>query len=149
MCECLAEQPEIYVCQTFNGAVWRCSMDVAVDKVQPLGVSRTTTSDSRFQHFHKFNHWDSYPENLGVKTLDSTRYPDAITSKRQQLGEALYKFDDREQLDEDGNFKLSKDRPQNDLLMYWIYELDLDHNIFHINADSGNDNDMMTAESYQ
>ncbi|OJA08439.1 hypothetical protein AZE42_06542 [Rhizopogon vesiculosus] len=119
-------------------------MYVAVDKVQPLGVSRTTTytSDS---NFHKFNHWDSYPENLGVKTLDSTRYPNAIALKRQQLGEALDKLDDRDQLDEDGDFKLSKNRPQNDLLMYWIYELDLDHNIFHINAD----NDMMTAESCQ
>ncbi|OJA21361.1 hypothetical protein AZE42_10022 [Rhizopogon vesiculosus] len=88
----------------------------------------------RDMYFYKYNHWDSYPENLGVKTLDSIRYSNAITSKRQQLGEVLDKLDGRDQLDEDDDFQLSKHRPQNDILILWIYELDLDHNVFHING---------------
>ncbi|OJA08442.1 hypothetical protein AZE42_06547 [Rhizopogon vesiculosus] len=84
----------------------------------------------------KYNHHDSYPEVLGVETLDSIRYPNAITSKRQQLGEILDKLDDQYESDEDDDFgvKLSKHRPANDLFIEWIYEIDLDRSIFHING---------------
>lgn len=84
-------------------------------------------------YFNKYNHLDSCPKGLGVEMLDSMRYPNWIESRRKQLGEILDKLDDG-YVEDDPATTLTKHPPRNDLFIEWIYEIDLDRNIFHING---------------
>lgn len=97
-----------------------------------MGTSGYRVTRYRNMYFIKYNHIDSYPEDLGVEMLDSMRHPNWFESTRQQLGKILDKSDGRSV--EDGGYSLAKHPPQNDLFIEWIYEVDLDRNIFHING---------------
>ncbi|OAX37657.1 hypothetical protein K503DRAFT_220312 [Rhizopogon vinicolor AM-OR11-026] len=91
----------------------------------------------RDMYFITYNKRDSYPSGLGVDMLDSYRYPSSIRWKRQELGEILDELDGQsppEEEDDDFGTKISKQRPRNDFFIEWIYEIDLDRNIFHING---------------
>ncbi|OAX31913.1 hypothetical protein K503DRAFT_702953 [Rhizopogon vinicolor AM-OR11-026] len=57
----------------------------------------------------------------------------AITKKKQDLGRILDKSKGRYYLNSDNDY-VSKERPQNDLFIEWIYEIDLDRNIYHVNG---------------
>ncbi|KAG1729436.1 hypothetical protein EDB19DRAFT_1743456 [Suillus lakei] len=87
----------------------------------------------RHMYFTYYNHWDSYPSNLGVRMIKFMRLPNAIAMKREGVDEIL---DEREGSpdESDDNLTISSRRPQNDLIIEWIYEIDLDRNIFHING---------------
>lgn len=40
-------------------------------------------------YFAQYHNYDSYPDGLGVKVLQSMQFPNAITTYRQMLGEIL------------------------------------------------------------
>ncbi|KAG1720513.1 hypothetical protein EDB19DRAFT_1776617, partial [Suillus lakei] len=83
--------------------------------------------------------YDSYPEGLGVEMVQCMRLPHAITRKQQELEEILNdeldgqsfppSFDDFIIFDQ-------RSRPDidYDIDAAWIYEIDLDHNIFRVNG---------------
>ncbi|KAG0703387.1 hypothetical protein DFH29DRAFT_998535 [Suillus ampliporus] len=84
-----------------------------------------------------YDHCDSYPDVLGLEMLQSMRSPGAITEKRQKFKGILDKWSgspDSQPWEDD--FTISSQRPQTqtNLFMEWIYEIDLDRNIFHINC---------------
>ncbi|KAG2057133.1 hypothetical protein BDR06DRAFT_220014 [Suillus hirtellus] len=91
----------------------------------------------RNKYFAQYHNYDSYPDGLGVKVLQSMQFPNAITTYRQMLGEIL---DGLRSLSEifiergDDFSPPSWRRPENDIFIEWIYEIDLDRNIFHING---------------
>ncbi|KAG2109561.1 uncharacterized protein F5147DRAFT_611633 [Suillus discolor] len=88
-------------------------------------------------YFAQYHNYDSYPDGLGVTVLQSMQIPNAITTYRQMLGEIL---DGLRSLSEifivrgDDFSPPSWQRPENDIFIEWIYEIDLDRNIFHING---------------
>ncbi|KAG1729435.1 hypothetical protein EDB19DRAFT_1856725 [Suillus lakei] len=82
-------------------------------------------------YFAYYNHCDSYPDVLGVDMVQSMRSPRAITKKREELKRIL---DQRKDSRKSDGFTISSRRPQNNLMIEWIYEIDLDRNIFHING---------------
>lgn len=88
-------------------------------------------------YFAQYHNYDSYPDGLGVKVLQSMQFPNAITIYLQMLGEIL---DGLRSLSEiliergDDFSPPSWQRPENDIFIEWIYEIDLDRNIFHING---------------
>src|SRR5882757_11410392 len=88
-----------------------------------------------------YNRRHSFPEGLGINLLRSMR-EHAITKQRQEL-EGIIKTSDTskalERQSESGSlepdhFTLSERRPHRDPFIEWVYEIDLDHNIFHING---------------
>jgi hypothetical protein len=73
------------------------------------------------------------------------RQPNAIARERQRFEEILVQLSDpsitpvpqdvrRQRFDEGLDFIAQKSRPQNDVWIEWIYEIDLDHEIFHIDG---------------
>ncbi|KAG1845504.1 hypothetical protein DFJ58DRAFT_800875 [Suillus subalutaceus] len=90
-------------------------------------------------YFAQYHHRDSYPDGLGVKALQSMQYPSAITTHRQVLGEILDGLESPSLylvLIEGGEDLLppSRVRLEIDIMIEWVYEIDLDRNIFHING---------------
>ncbi|KAG1749708.1 uncharacterized protein EDB91DRAFT_1078724 [Suillus paluster] len=89
-------------------------------------------------YFAKYNHHDSYPEGFGLEVLRAIRQSNALATQRQMLGEMLDKLESTsESISDDSNpidGTPSRRRPINDIMIEWIYEVDLDHNIFHING---------------
>ncbi|KAG2137914.1 hypothetical protein DEU56DRAFT_342827 [Suillus clintonianus] len=87
----------------------------------------------RNMYFAYYRHCDSYPDVLGVDMVGSMRSPRAITSKREELTRML---DKRKNTRQSEKFTISSRRPQLEYgsLIRWIYEIDLDRNIFHING---------------
>ncbi|KAG0701203.1 hypothetical protein DFH29DRAFT_852784 [Suillus ampliporus] len=95
----------------------------------------------RNMYFPYYHHLDSYPHGLGVKILNSMRSPHAITSQKQELKEIFDEWDgssDSEwDLDENhmASTGITSKRPKYGIVdAEWIYEIDLDHNIFHVNG---------------
>jgi len=74
--------------------------------------------------------------SVGSLMLSSLRYPDAITNLKQELGEKLDKWKDYGSIESnEDHVTISTIRPRyGDLKALYIYEVDLDHNIFHING---------------
>ncbi|OAX34814.1 hypothetical protein K503DRAFT_723914 [Rhizopogon vinicolor AM-OR11-026] len=96
-------------------------------------------------YFVYYANSDSYPRSLGITMLQSMRQPNAIAKERQRFREISDKLRDpshprvsqelrRERFDEGLDFIPVKNRLQNDVWIEWIYEIDLDRNIFHING---------------
>ncbi|KAG1737103.1 uncharacterized protein EDB91DRAFT_1337292 [Suillus paluster] len=87
-------------------------------------------------YFIYYHHHDSYPESLGIMMLQSMRSPHTITSQQQELKEILDQWDGSQpqELDEDVPI-ISSERPRyGRMIGEWVYEIDLDHNIFHVNG---------------
>jgi len=80
--------------------------------------------------------YDGNPESLGIKVLSSLRHPDAITNLKQQLGGELDEWKDYGSIENgEGDVTISATRPRYGVLdAFYIYEIDLDQNIFHING---------------
>ncbi|OAX34613.1 hypothetical protein K503DRAFT_430660 [Rhizopogon vinicolor AM-OR11-026] len=92
-------------------------------------------------YFVYYNRRHSFPEGLGINLLRSMR-EHAITKQRQELEEIIKTSDTSKALErqsesgslEPDHFTLSERRPHRDPFIEWVYEIDLDHNIFHING---------------
>jgi len=90
-------------------------------------------------YFAQYHNLDSYPRWLGVRVLQSMRQPNAIKIHRQVLGEILDGLKSASPslllIEGGGDFNPpSRFRPKLDDWISWIYEIDLDRNIFHING---------------
>src|SRR5882757_6587459 len=96
-------------------------------------------------YFIYYANSDSYPRGLGITMLQSMRQPNAIAKERQRFEEILDRLRDtsyprvpkelrRARFDKGLDFIPQKNRPQNDGCIEWIYEIDLDRNIFHIDG---------------
>ncbi|KAG2160069.1 uncharacterized protein EDB93DRAFT_37221 [Suillus bovinus] len=90
-------------------------------------------------YFAQYHNSDSYPEGLGVNVLETMQHHNAIATYRQVLGEILdgvQSLSDSLIIIEGGDdfSPPSRVRPKNDIFIEWIYEVDLDRNIFHING---------------
>ncbi|KAG2102582.1 hypothetical protein BD769DRAFT_1696530 [Suillus cothurnatus] len=90
-------------------------------------------------YFAQYHNLDSYPRWLGVRVLQSMRQPNAIKTHRQVLGEILDGSKSASLslllIEGGGDFNPpSRFRPKLDDWISWIYEIDLDRNIFHING---------------
>ncbi|OAX34615.1 hypothetical protein K503DRAFT_430709 [Rhizopogon vinicolor AM-OR11-026] len=96
-------------------------------------------------YFIYYANSDSYPRGLGITMLQSMRQPNAIAKERQRFQEILDRLRDtsyprvpkelrRARFDKGLDFIPQKNRPQNDGCIEWIYEIDLDRNIFHIDG---------------
>ena len=94
----------------------------------------------RYRNIYSAYHRDYHgnPESLGIKVLSSLRHPDAITNLKQQLGGQLDEWKDCGSIEScEGDVTISATRPRYgvpDAFYIYIYEIDLDHNIFHING---------------
>ncbi|OAX37244.1 hypothetical protein K503DRAFT_743039 [Rhizopogon vinicolor AM-OR11-026] len=91
---------------------------------------------SRNMYFSTFNNFDAHPEALGMRMLRYINRPGTITKKRQWLAQLSGMGDQcsTDLADDQDDPRISKQRPQIDFTIEWIYEMDLDRNIFHING---------------
>ncbi|KAH9040571.1 hypothetical protein EDB84DRAFT_1475706 [Lactarius hengduanensis] len=92
-------------------------------------------------YFVYYNHWDSYPSGLGLQFLatiprDSKSFQGWLAEMRQHFDEII-EARDKSELDEDDEDELNtitKEVPSNDLFIEWIYTIDLDRLVFHVDS---------------
>ncbi|KAH9077835.1 hypothetical protein EDB83DRAFT_2346442 [Lactarius deliciosus] len=93
-------------------------------------------------YFVYYNHFDSYPSGLGLQFLatipkDSKSFQAWLAEMRQHFDEIL-EARDKSELDEDENdvttVTITKEVPSNDLFIEWIYTIDLDRLVFHVDS---------------
>ncbi|KAF5337940.1 hypothetical protein D9758_013121 [Tetrapyrgos nigripes] len=96
-----------------------------------------------------YNHSDSYPEDrlvegLGLDILqtiptDPARYQEWLEAQRknmdQRIGDAKSSQIEEDYYNDDGNEKFGRIEPQNDIFIEWMYELDLDHEVFLVDGE--------------
>jgi hypothetical protein len=91
-------------------------------------------------YFAYYHHYDGYPRGLGIHILSCFRHwPDSINTLRQKLQGILHDlreffYDQYGSVDE-GMGTISRERPRYGVVdAEWIYEIDLDNEIFHVNG---------------
>ncbi|KDQ65034.1 hypothetical protein JAAARDRAFT_28696 [Jaapia argillacea MUCL 33604] len=87
----------------------------------------------RGYYFVYYNHNDSYPRVLGLDMLstiprDPKRFQRWVTRMRERLDGIL-------ESSEEHDVAIQQEQPQNDLLIEWIYEIDFDHFVFHVDSE--------------
>ncbi|KAJ7065560.1 hypothetical protein C8F01DRAFT_1053667 [Mycena amicta] len=85
-------------------------------------------------YFIYYNHYDSYPDGLGVEFKstvpqgDEEEYQEWLDALRSRLEAQLA---NRTLKDDEGfDFRISRKAPLNDILIEWVYEIDCDHEVF-------------------
>ncbi|KAJ7350708.1 hypothetical protein DFH08DRAFT_776959 [Mycena albidolilacea] len=90
-----------------------------------------------YYHVH-YNHWDSYPSNLGVKVAAEVPQNEEEYRKwLKNLREALdHHFENnKDHIDSEGAaYRITTSQVTNDIWIEWIYEIDLDHEVFLIDS---------------
>jgi hypothetical protein len=90
------------------------------------------------RYFVQYNHMDSYPEGLGVNLIGGIPWADATPGQFQKWLTATRKaVENRMRELEGGNDSrkwVTDEQPVNDLFIEWVYELDLDNLVFHIDT---------------
>jgi hypothetical protein len=89
------------------------------------------------RYYVYFNRWDSYPDGLGIELLQEI--PRNVSKKEfeewlRKEREDVYAQHDLLALndpDTAGSY-VSDEPPENDLFIEWIYEIDLDNLVFHV-----------------
>ncbi|CAL1699471.1 unnamed protein product [Somion occarium] len=93
------------------------------------------------KYFISYNHFDSYPEGLGVQLLqeiptDPEEFELWVQHHRQMLDQELEAFlsagGERDAYNSD--LRIEDEAPRNDLFIEWIYEMDFDRMIFHVDS---------------
>lgn len=94
-------------------------------------------------YFAQYNHYDSYPEGLGIEVLaeiptDPEKFLKWLEGMRHYFDELLEEHQDALNknggLREDDGLEITRKQPTNDLFIEWVYEIDLDHLVFHIDC---------------
>jgi hypothetical protein len=90
------------------------------------------------RYFVYYNHWDSYPSHFGLKVLheiprnvSKEDFEEWVRLTRENLDA---QYEELRDLDEDMNPYVTERQPQNDLFIEWIYEIDLDNLVFHVDS---------------
>ena len=91
------------------------------------------------RYYVYYNHRDSYPHGLGLEVLDEI--PRDVSKEVfekwvRDTREDVYAERDSPELndpDDSSNF-VSDKQPDNDFLIHWIYEIDLDNLVFHVDS---------------
>ncbi|KAF7290053.1 polymerase II transcription elongation factor [Mycena chlorophos] len=93
------------------------------------------------RYFIRYNHLDSYPSALGVSfssQIPRTQeaYQEWLERLKKTLEEYLEKMtaSDGDDSEDDFEFRVSTEPPENDLFIEWIYTIDLDHEVFLVDS---------------
>ncbi|KAJ6497416.1 hypothetical protein C8R45DRAFT_982834 [Mycena sanguinolenta] len=88
-----------------------------------------------YYHVH-YNHWDSYPEGLGVKVAAEIPHnPEAYKEWLERLRKSLDELEkNQSETNYESNYFITQERPANDIMIEWVYEIDLDHEVFLVDA---------------
>ncbi|KAF7362474.1 polymerase II transcription elongation factor [Mycena venus] len=92
-------------------------------------------------YYHvRYNHYDSYPDGLGVQVAaevprNAEEYKEWLQNLRQALDSDFEENKDQiDVYDGGGEYFITKDRPTNDIMIEWVYEIDLDHEVFLVDS---------------
>ncbi|KAJ7768285.1 hypothetical protein B0H16DRAFT_312852 [Mycena metata] len=92
-------------------------------------------------YYHvQYNHYDSYPDGLGVQIAseipvrDEESYKQWLQAMRDSLDEDLE--NNKDLIDEigDGRYFITTNQPTTDIFIEWVYEIDLDHEVFLVDS---------------
>ncbi|KAL0956643.1 hypothetical protein HGRIS_002776 [Hohenbuehelia grisea] len=83
-----------------------------------------------------YNHFDSYPSGLGLNLLDQIpRDLEAYERWVEGLRKEIEAYEEPEDNDYGPEYaKVHHDQPMNNLFIEWVYEIDLDHEVFHVDS---------------
>jgi hypothetical protein len=93
------------------------------------------------RYYVYYNHWDSYPNGLGLKLLDEI--PRNVSKEEfeewvRKIRKYAYAQRNSQELNDpaDPSTYVSDKQPEldNDIPIEWIYEIDLDNLVFHVNS---------------
>ncbi|KAG7448537.1 uncharacterized protein BT62DRAFT_1074107 [Guyanagaster necrorhizus] len=97
-------------------------------------------------YFIQYSHLDSYPDGLGLivcgnvpsADCDPQVFDNWFKRATRRLDGDLEKYRVekrcRQTLQVNDNYSISRKQPQNDIFIEWIYEIDLDNLVFHVNS---------------
>jgi hypothetical protein len=90
------------------------------------------------RYYVYYNRYDSYPDGLGLKLLHEI--PRNVSKEEfeewvRKTREYVYSQRDSQVLNDPDNSAeyVSDKQPENDVFIEWIYEIDLDNLVFHVN----------------
>ena len=91
------------------------------------------------RYYVYYNHSDSYPNGFGLEVLHEL--PRNVSKEEfeewlEKTREYVYAQRDSQVLNDPGDSSnyVSDERPENDLYIEWIYEIDLDNLVFHVDG---------------
>ena len=89
------------------------------------------------RYYVHYNHYDSYPSCYGLQVLreiprNSKEEFEEWLKKTREEGDA--QRDSKELNDPDAIDYVSDEQPVNDIFIEWIYEIDLDNLVFHVDS---------------
>ncbi|TCD69319.1 putative NRPS-like protein biosynthetic cluster [Steccherinum ochraceum] len=91
----------------------------------------------------RYNHWDSYPDGLGLDLLEEIPcYPVGFEKWLESMKEFCQNLFDAHDSKSKGNREISAEEWEvndaatpNDIMIEWTYEMDLDNLVFHIDGE--------------
>ncbi|KAJ6593194.1 hypothetical protein B0H19DRAFT_975817 [Mycena capillaripes] len=92
-----------------------------------------------YYHVH-YNHYDSYPDGLGIQVAaevpcDDEAYKKWLENLRVALDRDFALNVARVDAEDGGyDYFITKNQPTNDIFIEWIYEIDLDHEVFLVDS---------------
>ncbi|PCH42212.1 hypothetical protein WOLCODRAFT_137765 [Wolfiporia cocos MD-104 SS10] len=105
-----------------------------------MGTRGYKVTRHKNRYVYIYNHLDSYPSGLGVKILeeiptDPAEFQQWLNDLRTWAEECFAAWDnasakEREEMTE----SVSWEQPANDIMIQWVYELDLDNLVFHVDC---------------
>ncbi|KAJ7478611.1 hypothetical protein B0H11DRAFT_2028037 [Mycena galericulata] len=102
------------------------------------GYRSNTACDGTYHVY--YNHYDSFPTGLGVQVAaeiprDPEPYKACRDRLRKQLEEAQIERNKSTDVDDDDDGPtITQKQPQNDIMIEWVYEIDLDHEVFLVDT---------------
>ena len=90
---------------------------------------------SKGRYFIHYNHWDSYPDDFGLEVLheiprgvSKAKFEKWVRLTRKELDAKFEELDSDSKKDD---FVLDE-HPEDDICIEWVYEIDLDNLVFHV-----------------